>query len=373
MTPTTTTTTMATSPASPDAALKVAEAQMELAVRLADLDARRPRWTGKLALNAPATSAFFLISAPSVGWVQAAAAHPRVGAVDASIEGMGVFAAIEASKATGRPQVVVGGAGPGTLGLLWAIPGARSQGASLLVLVPRTPPGRVGCVDVQEASRDQPLHTAGAAVCDEVIAMEHPDEMPRIAMRLRHLFARPQGVVVMLSVPTNLLNEPCPPLPDVSAVQLALPAPSAATIARVAEQLAGPGGPPAFLLGSGCVPYREELRTLLKRWGAVHFTSPAATGLLPGSLGVIGNAAWDDVPRRLRELDVRCVVVLGSRLGTASGGGDAALFPAGCSVVEVEVDAGVTAANAVAMWNRPVLSVRADIGAFVDALGAVTP
>jgi hypothetical protein len=115
--------------------------------------------------------------------------------------------------------------------------------------------------------------------------------MPRIAARLRHLFARPQGAIVRLSVPTSLLRCRCPPLPDLGMVEIALPAPGPSTIARVAELLTGPGGPPAFLFGSGAVAFRDRLGPLVERYGAVHFTTPAATAILPGSLGVVGNAA----------------------------------------------------------------------------------
>jgi hypothetical protein len=75
-----------------------------------------------------------------------------------------------------------------------------------------------------------------------------------------------------------------------------------------------------------------------------------------------------DVPGRLRELDVRCVVVLGSRLGTASGGGDAQMLPRGCHVVHVDVDPRVVAGNAVATWNRRLTFIPSDIGQFVDAI-----
>ena len=346
----------------------LAEVQIDLAVTLSDICARPPRWRGVPAAGAPAACAFFLMSAASAAWVEAAAAHSRIRAFDVSIEAMAMFAAIEASKATGRVQVVIAGAGPGTAGMLWALPGARGQGASVLVLAPRTPPHLIGAVDIQESSYRQPIHMAGAALYDEVIPMEHPDEMPRIALRLRHVFARPQGAVVQLCVPTSLLNGGCPVLPDIAYVQIAPAAPSADMVARVTQLLALAGGPPAFMLGSGCVAHRDAVAALLARWDAVHFTTPAAAGILPGSLGVVGNAASGDVPRRLRELGTSCVIVLGSRLGTASGGGDAGLFPEACHVVHVDADKDVTAANAVAAWNRPVLALTADIREFAYAL-----
>jgi thiamine pyrophosphate-dependent acetolactate synthase large subunit-like protein len=128
--------------------------------------------------------------------------------------------------------------------------------------------------------------------------------MPRIALHLRHLFSRRQGAVVALSVPTHLLASACPLLPDLGAVQIAQPAPSARTVADVLAQLAAPGGPPAVLIGSGAVAHRDKLHAFVRHWGAVHFTTPGANAILPGSLGVVGNAAHGDVPRRLRELDV---------------------------------------------------------------------
>src|SRR5919107_322894 len=229
-----------------------------------------------------------------------------------------------------------------------------------------------GAIDIQESSHYHLLHTVGAELYDDVLAMEDVDEMPRIALRLRHLFSRRQGAVVELSVPTNLLSRTCPPLPDLGAIEIGQPAPSARTLARVTRLLSGPGGPPAFLFGSGAVAYRDRLGALVKRWDAVDFSTPAATAVLPGSLGVVGNAAHGDVPRRLRELDVRCVVVLGSRLGTASGGGDDALLPPGCHIVHVDVDPAVVAGNAVATRGHRVTFVLSDIGEFLDALATTS-
>jgi thiamine pyrophosphate-dependent acetolactate synthase large subunit-like protein len=345
--------------------LSLAQALMELVATLGERCAQPPRCPGVVDRT---SCAYFLISAASVAWVEAAVAHPRIRAVDVAIEHMATFAAIEASRATGRLQTVLCGSGPGTLGHLVAVPAARGQGAALLMLVPRTPPPLASAIDIQESSWEAPLHRVGASLFDDSIELERVAELPRIARRLHHLFARPQGAVVRLSVPTDLLRMPCPPLPDLGAIEIALPAPDARTVARVAGLLSGPGGPPAFLFGSGAVAFRHRLGPLVERWDAVHFTTPAATAILPGSLGVVGNGAHGDVPAQLRARDVRCVVVLGSRLGTASGGGDAELLPPGCHVVHVDIDPRVIAGNAVATWDRPVTFVPADIGHFIDAL-----
>jgi acetolactate synthase-1/2/3 large subunit len=191
---------------------------------------------------------------------------------------MAGFAAIEASIASGRPQAVICGSGPGTLGVLWAIAAGRSQGARVLVLVPRTPPVLADSVDIQESSYAYPLHAVGAELFDDVIALEHVDQMPRVALRVRQLFARPYGAVVQLTAPTDLLDCVCPPLPDFSRVTIAPAAPSTATIAEVRALLAGPGGPPAFLLGNGAGVFGERLGAVVARWGAVHFATPAAAG-----------------------------------------------------------------------------------------------
>lgn len=351
----------------------LAERQIELVVALADLCVRPPRWRGERHQLGHIACAFFLISAANLAWVEAAAAHPQVRAVPVSIEAMGSFAAIEASIATGCPQLVISGSGPGTLGHHWAIAAAQAQGASVLVLVPRTPPELAGSNDIQEASYDQPLHAVGAHLYDKIIAMEDVAQMPRIARTLRHLFARAQGAVVQLSVPTNLLLAPCPALPRLDKVRIELPSPSAAAIADVAELLSGRGRRPAFLFGSGAVAFRDRLSALVERWSAVHFSTPAAAAIVPGSLGVIGNAAFGDIAKRLRELEVSCLVVLGSRLAIASGGGDDALVPTGCHVVHVDADPNVIAGNAVATWGHDVTFISSDIGQFLDALERAAP
>ena len=347
--------------------------QLDLVATIADNSMLPARWAGKIDAAAPACGAFFLISAASVLWVEAAVAHPRIVPVDVSIEAMGAFAAIEASIATGRPQIVICGSGPGTLGPLWALPAARAQGASLLVLAPRTPPHLVGRTDIQASSYFEPLHTAGAELYDATFPLTDVKEMPRISVALRHLFARPQGAVVQLCVPTHLLGKRCPKLPDPALIDVTLPAPSRRALERLAVWLDRPGGPPAFVLGGGSVACRDALAPILARLGAVHVTTPAAVGMLPGSLGVIGNASQPETAERLRAGDPRCIVVMGTRLGTASGGGDEALLPAGCPVVHVDIAPYAAIGSAAATRGREILSIPADIGEFIAALDALVP
>lgn len=330
-----------------------------------------PRWLGDRAPGAPAPCAFFLISAASAGWVDAAAAYPRIHAVDVSIEALGVFAAIDASKATGRLQLVIAGSGPGTLGMLWVIPGAKAQGASLLVLTPRTAAQLAGAVDIQESSYRNPLHMAGAALFDEVIPTERRKEMSRIAMWLRHLFARPQGAVVLLSAPTDLLKSACPPLPDIPAVEVALPAPSARTMARIADLLTWPGGPPAFVLSPGCEPYaapsvpcwsagtRFISRPLRRRrsrpdcW-ASSVTLPMAT--YRASCASSTFAAWSSSDRASARPRAAPTRTSSPSTVTSSNSRSIRTLPRQAPVCT---------------WNGPVLSVPSDTGDFLGALQRV--
>ena len=346
----------------------LAECQIAAFATLAEQCARPPRFGGPVEAIGQLSCAFFLISSASVAWVEAAAADPRIRLVDVSIEAMGTFAAIEASIATGAPQLVICGAGPGTLGHLWAVPAARAQGASVLLLIPRTSPHLAGTVDVQESSTYDPLHAAGATLFDAAISMEDVCQLPGVVRRLRGLFARPQGAIVALDVPVQLLGQRCAAAPGMTAVDIEQPAPSAAVAARVRALLRSRGGPPAFLLGSGAVPYPAQVAAVVEHYGAVHFSTPAATGLLPNSLGSIGNAAGGEVGKQLVELGVQCVVVLGSRLGTASGGSDRDLLPANCHVIHVDIDPDLAPANAAALREHRVTVVRSDIGAFLDAI-----
>jgi len=346
---------------------------IDLVPELAEVCARRPRWQGARDARIPPTCAFGLISAASVAWTEAAAASKHIRLVDVSIEAMATFAAIDASIATGRLQLVIAGAGPGLAGHLWAVPAARAQSASVLVLAPRTPPQLAGMNRIQEVSGRQPVHLAGPGFYDEVVVMEDVAEIDLVALRLRRLFSRPEGAIVLLCVPTNLLARSCPPPPDLSLVTIAQPAPSAGTIEALAELLTLPGGPPAFLLGSGAIAYRDRLGPLLRRWNAVHFTTPAATAILPGSLGVIGNAAHGDIAGRLHELRVRCVVVLGSRLGEASGGTGEHLLPPNAHVVHIDVDPTLVPGGAPVTRGRRVSFITSGIEELLDALERVEP
>jgi thiamine pyrophosphate-dependent acetolactate synthase large subunit-like protein len=216
-------------------------------------------------------------------------------------------------------------------------------------------------------------HTVGSELYDAMFPLSDVREMPRVAIALRHLFARPQGAVVQISVPADLLDRRCPTLLDPASLTIAPAAPGAAALAQIAEWLQQPGGPPAFVFGSGAVAYGEKLGELVARMGAVHITTPAALGLLPDSLGLIGTAAEADVAARLRAVGPRCVFVVGTRLGTASGGGDVALLPKGCPVVHVDAAPYEAVGGAPAVRDHPLLSVTSEIGEFIGALDALLP
>src|SRR5204862_6167570 len=96
--------------------------------------------------------------------------------------------------------------------------------------------------------------------------------------------------------------------------------------------------------------------------------APRAAGILPGSLGTIGNGAGGDVPDTLRALGVTCVVALGTRWGTASEGGNEELLPRDCHVVHVDADPNLVPGSAAATHARRVTFINSDIGVFLDAM-----
>jgi thiamine pyrophosphate-dependent acetolactate synthase large subunit-like protein len=169
------------------------------------------------------------------------------------------------------------------------------------------------------------LHGADTAVADAVRAVRRA----RVERR---------AVVLMLPLDVQAMEAggaavaPSPP-------ELAPPRPSDATIARVAEALAG-ARRPAIIAGRGAVlaDAGPALRRLGERTGAVLATSAVANGLFGGDpydLGIAGGFASPTASRLLREADV--VLAFGASLNQWTTRHGSLLAP-DAIVIQVDLD-----------------------------------
>jgi acetolactate synthase I/II/III large subunit len=283
-------------------------------------------------------------------------------------EGSAAFQAVEASLATKRPVILFTTTGPGLLNALNGIVSGRWDGAQLLVLSAATSLSHTGRLPVQETSRrTMPLDALyGGPHFDFGALVVDPSEFPTIQQRLRVGFSRPQGFIAHLGLPSNIQVGVEPELQGSSSIGVARPRYSSETLSAVADILED--GPFALWLGYGARRAAPEISTLIERVGTPFMCTPRGKGIVsehhPLYLGVTGAGGHNEVASRLRELGIKRVMVLGTRMGEASSFFSPGLVPSE-GFVHVDVDA---AAFGQAYPTAPTVGIEAEIGAFVDNL-----
>lgn len=293
-------------------------------------------------------------------------------------EGGALFAAVEASLATGRPTLAFVTTGPGLLNALNGAVAARWEGARVLLISGATSLPQRGRWAVQETS---PATLPGAAVYQAgsifqlATLLDAPAALPAFLGDLAEGLRRPEGFVAHLGLPINvqrsggggmdipaLLQRSGPPL---------RPCPSAEEVDEAARQLAR--APFAIWVGHGARAASETIVRLAERCGAPVVCTPRGKGAFsethPLYLGVTGCGGHEQVEPALARLGIQRMLVLGSKLGEFSSCWAEGLAPPG-GFVHVDLDPAVFGA---AYPQVETLGLVGDVGAVVSMLTARLP
>ena len=280
------------------------------------------------------------------------------------------FAACERSIAGGQPVGIFVTSGPGLTNVITGLATARSEGAHVVLLSPLTSAAQRGRGAAQETGRlgcdPADLGRPGWLV-DLAVALESPDELDELLVRLRSGFARPEGFVAHIAVPVSLQGRAVAVPPCRPRLTIAAAGPDERVVDDIARVLAA--APFALLAGWGARGCADLVRELAERTGAVVLCSPRAKGVFPerGAQfgGVTGMGGHDAVLELMRsERAPARMLVLGSRLGEPTSGFDAALVPRD-GLIHVDVDPRIPG---VAFPGTPTLAVQSEIGAFLRSL-----
>jgi acetolactate synthase-1/2/3 large subunit len=270
-----------------------------------------------------------------------------------------VYAAIEASLASGRPAVVCVTSGEAVSNAMSAIASARSEGASLLVLSAFSNPEQFGRPAIQATDLESmPSHfyTTGPLFdCARVVL--HTDELPWLMARLSVGFQRPTGFVAHLAVPRSLQRAEFR-FAELADVRLALPAPAPSALDYCATAFREDSF--AVVVGFGARRHAAAVRDFLALTKADAFTTPRGKGIVPvPCIGLGGVSEYYPRGRPAR------LLVLGSRLGEASCGWDEALLPSH-EIVHVDLDPGCFGLG----YRFRTYGIQAELGLFLHALVA---
>ncbi len=238
------------------------------------------------------------------------------------------------ARASGRVGVCTVHQGPGFTNTLTGLVEAAKSRTPLVLLAADTPAETLWSnFKVDQAA----FSTTAGAIAERVRSPETAAEDAARALRRARVERRP----VVLNVPINLVEKPCPddlPAPPDGPV-LEPPRPSESSVAGVADLIES-SSRPVIVAGRGAALAggREALEALGDRIGALLTTSAVGNGLFAGnpySLGIAGGFSSPLAAELLAQADL--VLAFGASLNrwTTRHGG---LFPPEARVVQVDLD-----------------------------------
>lgn len=281
------------------------------------------------------------------------------------------FAALEASFESGRPGVVVVTTGPGLFNVLNAAMAARVDDAKFLVISGFTAPALAGRGAVQEttaATMPAELLRPGS-LFHEVAIPETVEALGPALARLARGFSSPGGFVAHLGLPLSLQTQLlAAPLPAAAKWEVALPAPTTASLDACLEALLDPAA--LLWVGHGARRAHTHLRRFVEAAGLPVASSPRGKGVFPEAhpqfLGVSGAGGGTEVRTWFAEKKPKHALVIGTRLGEVTSFLAPGLCPSE-SFTHVDVDPRAFGA---AFPQARGHGVVADAAAFLEALHA---
>ncbi len=260
----------------------------------------------------------------------AAARRDSLALIHAQHEAGAVFAATEASLATGELVVVMVTTGPGLTNALTGLVAARQEGARVLLLSGLTPTARRARGATQETGPEGPLgglYSAGA-VMHLAAAVESRAQLQAMLYKIAWGMAGPGGLVAHLGLPSDVLLGLGEPL-VFAPVTRAPAAVDPGTLDALAEVIAR--GQALAVVGRAAGAAGEALRALVDRTGLRVVSAPHGKGVLPEDhpchLGVVGFAGQEQTLETIRRRPFEVLLLLGVQLGEAESGWSPALRP----------------------------------------------
>lgn len=280
-----------------------------------------------------------------------------------------VFAALEASLATGKPTLVFVTTGPGITNAMTGMLAAQWEGATVILVSAVTSPSQRGRAAAQETSAASMPFSALYAdnpVFDFAAVLESAAELPMVAARLTSGVARGGGFVAHLGLPISVQ----------SATTLALPSPTLTrgrpagahpqTVAECVDRLRR--GSFVIWTGFGARGAASALRRFVEATGAPVISSPRGKGIFPEShprfVGVTGLGGHGRVEAFMASWRPEWTLVLGSRLGEGTSAWTQSLAPRR-GFIHVDLDDSVFGA---AYQMVPTYGVEADVEVFLEQL-----
>lgn len=255
-------------------------------------------------------------------------------------EGGAVFAAHEASLASGKPVAVCVTTGPGIYNALTAVAAARADGGRLLLLSGATSPGMRGRGAVQETSLEtMPAEIFASGALFHFAKIVHDArELPILFSRLKNGFQQSGGFSVHLSLPLSVQEAHDNPH-EIPALTVHEPRASKQAIQGLVAQLEKHKF--GLWIGHGARAATQEIRQFVERSGCAVISTPRAKGVFPENhphyVGVSGAGAHPTVDHYMKHDAPELLLVVGTRLGEVTSFWNPNLAPP-LGFIHVDID-----------------------------------
>ena len=228
-------------------------------------------------------------------------------------------------KLTGRPGVCFVTRGPGATHASIAIHTARQDATPLVLFV-----GQVARQDLgRDAFQEIDYGSMFGTIAKWVVEIRDPERIPELVTQAFAIAVDGRPGPVVVSLPEDILEEPCTQLAGPFAERLARPL-AAAVAGDIGTRLGQARRPLLWIGGSGWTPAGvEALQAFATRWQLPVASSFRRKDLFPnghpGYVGEFGFAAGSGAARALADADL--VLAVGASLGDVETGGYTRLDP----------------------------------------------
>jgi acetolactate synthase-1/2/3 large subunit len=270
-------------------------------------------------------------------------------------------------KLTGRPGVALVTRGPGATHASIGVHTAFQDSTPMVLLIGQCAREHLD----REAFQEIDYRRMFGQMAKWVAQIDDARRIPEYLSHAFHTAASGRPGPVVLSLPEDVLSDPCPAVPGAPAYQRVAASPSGAQIERLRERLEGARRPMVIAGGSGWTQQAcDDLRRFVETWrlpiGCAFRYQDTIDNEHPNYAGDVGLGINPALAQRIRDADL--LLAVGPRLGEATTGGYTLLDIPKTRQTLIHIHQGADELGRVYAADLPIVSGMPEIAAALAAL-----
>jgi acetolactate synthase-1/2/3 large subunit len=270
-------------------------------------------------------------------------------------------------KLTGRPGVALVTRGPGATHASIGVHTAFQDSTPMVLLIGQCAREHLD----REAFQEIDYRRMFGQMAKWVAQIDDARRIPEYLSHAFHTAASGRPGPVVLSLPEDVLSDPCPAVPGAPAYQRVAASPSGAQIERLRERLEVARRPMVIAGGSGWTQQAcDDLRRFVETWrlpiGCAFRYQDTIDNEHPNYAGDVGLGINPALAQRIRDADL--LLAVGPRLGEATTGGYTLLDIPKTRQTLIHIHQGADELGRVYAADLPIVSGMPEIAAALAAL-----